>query len=506
MLHRRLKDGKEFNDLMPSSDCSNVQLANGNTKVAIDKMAFWAKKYQHHTKELTSKKFSNLSLSKLCEKTHSFLFSHLQYKIDSYDQLLRSPACSWKSREEGLDCKSYSIFASTILLNAGIKHYLRRVIINEGEGYSHVYVTVPKNQKTGNLKEGYYVIDGTINTLKEQRVFKSDDVLMLPEKHTQLGFVQNGLSNGFNKLVSAGVDSFIEHLNSCSDSRFDKGIVELRIKRDLQKVLQNKITLLDEAIQISNRTRIERLFNELLKEVDLGIAHLRSETAHNTYDECALEVLQSALVFAEQLKKYIDSYFNNFKKTQTRFIIDVTTNNTVTSERTYYFVVGQSDNPILAEYRQISIRKEPNSYGVEPVVSYGEDINTWLISVRRHFITNYNDGRETRYEQKIRPVLVQIQALRKKVELGGEMLYYYEKPFHRELYQIFIEFDTKYAGKVKQEYKNLYLENQKSIKIYEERLQQDIEENRKAKRRKLLKKQFGYGALIVSALYLILKK
>ncbi|MGG8495952.1 hypothetical protein ACQY1Q_06025 [Tenacibaculum sp. TC6] len=506
LLYREIKSGSEYNALMPFSDCSSVNLASGDTKVAIDNMALWSHKYTHHTKALTDRFFTGLSLSKLCKELHSFLFHHLQYKIDDYTQKLKSPACSWSSRQKGLDCKSYSIFASTVLLNRGIIHYLRRVIINEGEGFSHVYVIVPKNQQTADLKSGYYVIDGTINTLEEQRIFKSDDVKMIPRKQGQLGFVQNGLSQGFSKLIMAGVDSFIEHLNSCIDSRFDKGVVSLRIRRDLQTVLQNKIALLDEAIEISNDTRIENLFNELLKEVDLGIEHLRSETAHSTYDDCALEVLMQSLTFAEQLKQYIDTYLNNFIKTQQRFKVSVTTKNAMTSERTYYFVVGQASNPILAEYRQITIKKEANKYGVDAVVPYGVSVDHWLLKNKNHFAKIYNTTIAKEYEKEVLPVVQHIKELRKKVHLDGETLYYYEKPFHRDLLSIFFKHDTNYASLIKEEQKNLAIANKKSLEEYEKKLTETLEEDKKAKKRKLLKKQIGYGVVALTALYLIFKK
>ena len=93
--------------------------------------------------------------------------------------MLRSPACSWASRHSGIDCKSYTIFGSTVLLNMGIKHYMRRIVQpSHPDGYTHVYLVIPKNQKTANLNSGYYLIDGTINTEQELPYLKHDDVLM----------------------------------------------------------------------------------------------------------------------------------------------------------------------------------------------------------------------------------------------------------------------------------------------------------------------------------------
>ncbi|SED21779.1 hypothetical protein SAMN04489761_4659 [Tenacibaculum sp. MAR_2009_124] len=511
LLFRNIKKGTEYNTLMPSGDGNIIDFADGNTEVVINKMAQWSYKFQHQTQALTNHLFKNLSLSKLCEELHSFLFHHLQYKIDDYTQKLRSPARSWSDRQKGIDCKSYSIFASTVLLNRGIIHYLRRVTINKGEGYSHVYVVVPKNQNTGNLKGGYFVIDGTINTLQEQTVYKTDDVKMTPHTGLNKGNPKISIAekalDAFMPLIKEGVNSFIEHLNSCSDSRFDKGVVSLRIKRDLQTVLQNKIQLLDEAIEISNDARTQNLFNELLKEVDLGIAHLRSETAYNTYDECALEVLTEALVFAEKLKEYIDSYLNNFIKTQLRFAVSVKKHNALTNDRTYYFVVEPEDNPILAEYRQISIAKKPSLYDVDPVVPYGKDTNHWLIENKSHFSKNYNSTVARNYENEVRPYLVHIKALRDKGDfMDAETLYYYEKPHRRNLYNIFIKFDQKFADLIKQQNKNLQIANLKTIQHYKNEIEQSVAEDQKAKNRKKLKQQIGYGLAGLVVLYFIFKK
>lgn len=181
-LYRNLRNGSQYDAFIPFSDCSSVKsLGFGDTEKAINNMQKTALKYQHHTKDLTARFFSGLPLEKLCTNIHQFLFWHLQYSIDGDAQLLRSPACSWRSRYNGIDCKSYSIFASTILLNAGIKHYMRRIKqASSPNGFSHVYVIVPRDQKTASLKQGYFVIDGTINNSVRQELpfIASDDVFV----------------------------------------------------------------------------------------------------------------------------------------------------------------------------------------------------------------------------------------------------------------------------------------------------------------------------------------
>ena len=176
-LHRQVRTGTIYDAFMPPSDCSSKKLGNGDTAFALKHMAKTALKYQHQTRTLTTKFFSGISLLSLCNELHQFLFWHFQYAIDGDKQLLRSPACSWVSRFEGIDCKSYTIFASTVLLNAGVRHYMRRIVqASNPNAFTHVYIVVPKNQTTGSLNSGYYVIDGTINTMQELPFLRKDDL------------------------------------------------------------------------------------------------------------------------------------------------------------------------------------------------------------------------------------------------------------------------------------------------------------------------------------------
>lgn len=139
------------------------------------------RKYINETKEI-SKLLIRESIKKTCNTIQDFLFSHIQY---SYNDLsnIKSPACVWASKKA--DCKSYSVFASSILLNLGIKHYFR--IVNLAELGEHIYVVVPINQEAdvlnddSKLNEAYFVIDGTTNNFNELNyAFKRFDAYMDP--------------------------------------------------------------------------------------------------------------------------------------------------------------------------------------------------------------------------------------------------------------------------------------------------------------------------------------
>ncbi len=167
-LWRPLRSGNGFEALLPKSDCSRSYVGQGDTGKSIVEMVNVVEEYAWQTEKLAAK-LQAASLSKTALNIHDFLYNHLQYKADKDDQLLRSPACSWSVRTDGIDCKSYSIFASCLLLNMGITHYIRKIKQpgSAPEDYTHVYVVVPSDQPGGNLDLGYYVIDGTLPDTKE---------------------------------------------------------------------------------------------------------------------------------------------------------------------------------------------------------------------------------------------------------------------------------------------------------------------------------------------------
>jgi hypothetical protein len=185
-LYRPLQNGSNYNHLFANSSCQAIQLGSGDTRVALQEMQKWSIKYADHSKSI-SLQFFDEDLKIFINNIQNFLYNHYQYAIDESDQLLRSPNCAWQQRVEGIDCKSYSIIASTILLNAGVKHYMRRIIQSQiPDAYTHVYIVIPTNQSNPKLNinsvfgTDYLVIDGTIKNNIELPFIKSNDLYMEP--------------------------------------------------------------------------------------------------------------------------------------------------------------------------------------------------------------------------------------------------------------------------------------------------------------------------------------
>lgn len=512
-LHRKLKSGKKYEGLIPYSDCSSVKLADGDTKVAIDNMAIWSKKYQHHTAKL-SKLFAKYPLPIMCEKLHTFLYEHFQYKIDGINQNLRSPACSWKSRADGIDCKSYSIFASTVLLNLGVTHYLRRIKQGVTDGFSHVYVIVPKNQKTNDLKQGYFTIDGTLQQNAEPLFYEKDDILM------QSDIPAYGLANPIQMaLMEVGAtvvkdtlmliyQGLMNEIIGCDDRKYRTGVVQMRLNKELKEPLERLLISLNDAIAYGNKPRIQHLFNELLKEFDLGYTHLQHEVAYNYENKCINNLLVNSLNYVTKMKEVIDTFYNNFKKTYGKvFNLEEFNKRGYTNDRTFYFVVNTADSPTDSYYRYIVLQENGNKYGIEPIWNFEVNGFKWLNDNANFLKINYGSSSALGFKNEVAPVMEEIKKIRAKYYFGGEALYYFEQPLQRKLYKIWLKYDSKYVDYLKTEAQSLRTANELAMRDFKKRFNREVEEDKRikniVKQKATTKKVIGYGAMAFAGLIFI---
>ena len=227
LLYRPIHEGNKYVALfLPSEGCKPQDLGNGDTYHSINEMKDWVlDTYQQINKKEAKKHFSKAQLSDTCAAIHEFLYNHFQYKADSLKQNLYSPSCAWENRHEGIDCKSYSIVASCILVQLGIKHYIRKIKQpgHNPDAWSHVYVIVPVDQKKGLLTSGYFTIDGTIATTIEPIFTTKHDIYMdLPHQGLkgavgatrqqlplQLETVKRNLTYFANALLKLGTPNHI---------------------------------------------------------------------------------------------------------------------------------------------------------------------------------------------------------------------------------------------------------------------------------------------------------
>lgn len=216
VLRRNLKDGKEYDKLIPRVKCERTTLGEGDTFYTVDSMKAWIEKFTFQTEKLALK-LKGRTLEETVKNIYSFLYNHIQYEADGSLQQLRSPACAWMQRNSGVDCKSYSVFASSILSNLGIKHAIRQVK-QAGffpDQFTHVYIVVPKNQNFKDFtNSATFVLDATKHQNTEGPYLEKVDLPMTKLKHIGLNAPQdertNKLVENFNRftqtLLRLGVD------------------------------------------------------------------------------------------------------------------------------------------------------------------------------------------------------------------------------------------------------------------------------------------------------------
>ncbi|WP_299681101.1 transglutaminase-like domain-containing protein [uncultured Tenacibaculum sp.] len=219
-LYRPIKSNSKYDKYFEKVSCVSTFLGEATTTVGLQLMSDWAKKYQYQTKQI-SKELKGNTLHKTVNNVYNFLYQHIQYQADGYEQELKSPACSWKMRFTGIDCKSYSLFASTILSNLNIAHKFRKVVQPSApDRWSHVYVIIENGGKE-------LVIDGANHFNKEVEYLQKHDMEIRDQKLPYYG-MNSAFTKSFMNMDKA-VRNFIGFLD------------ELKIKHGLSPQIANQI-------------------------------------------------------------------------------------------------------------------------------------------------------------------------------------------------------------------------------------------------------------------------
>lgn len=244
-LYRPLKNGDPFNKLFPKVSCTPTFLGSGNTTFTLEQMKNWAHKYKAQSQRI-SKKLKGKTVVETVNNIYQFLHDYLQYQADGYDQNLRSPACSWHSRKTGIDCKSYSLFASTILLNLNIEHSFRKIKqASNPNQWSHVYVVIP-------IKNEEFVIDGTIHYNNQVPFTEKEDLKMKNLPH--FGLNAPVMLRKRDSQINEAVRNFMFYLSDLND----KGIslqttneIKELVKNNLEKGIDPKISFNNDGIKVN---------------------------------------------------------------------------------------------------------------------------------------------------------------------------------------------------------------------------------------------------------------
>lgn len=202
--YRPIKKGDQYNRYFPQpQEKDRIVIEDGEVDDTVDLMRKVVHKYLADTENIAPVLKGN-SINETCQNIWNFLYHHIQYKRDKRGlEQLRRPARSWADRKTGIDCDCFSIFASSILTNLGIRHAFR--ITKYGEKhYQHVYVVVPNGNQmiiidpvlsSFNYEKPYTARKDffqSIHTSKEQMSLSGIDIAVLSghenEIESLLGF------------------------------------------------------------------------------------------------------------------------------------------------------------------------------------------------------------------------------------------------------------------------------------------------------------------------------
>lgn len=408
-LVRKLKNGKKYNALIPYSSCERVSFGEGDTFYSVEKIATQALQHSNQVAKLAKvlkQEAKNGTLQEIANTIHSFLYWHLQYKADGEAQLLRSPACAWQQRYDGVDCKSYSIFASAILLQLGIKHYIRQIKqanLNPND-YTHVYVVVPKNQSSGSLKDGYYTIDGTLQHTNEPIYLTKDDTFMNRLPHYGLNGLRSGsITDGTNTdygssdagtteedtsttvwdSISGWFDgvSFNTPFDCWGGSSYDSA----KAKKDISNFTARLSSYLDGiniALIQNNFVEMARLVNLFIGDATYNASIAGYKRADQSWNSCSRDNIDTVWKYfsfyryniVKSLKVWLDEYFNTT-------IIDYkyfgNTNLTGQTVKKYYIPNDVAYSASESEVSQVPVQVT-NVYFAD-WVSYDSNDGTYLV-------------------------------------------------------------------------------------------------------------------------------
>lgn len=232
---RQVVKTSRFANLLKKGSCKVEQRTKGDTKHTVIGMRDFVYKHLPQTKKLAQALAAH-NLQDTIANNFNYLYTHYQYNADDLLQVMRSPECAFADRFNGIDCKTFSILSSSILINQGYKNIIRRVkqpSFNP-DYYTHVYVIVPKDQETMNLQNGYYVLDATTHNNRETLFNEKHDTIMSQLPHVWLNGAApektiSSASQGFTKLLqhllNKGVNNIvIEEIQETINTYIKKGV------------------------------------------------------------------------------------------------------------------------------------------------------------------------------------------------------------------------------------------------------------------------------------------
>jgi len=157
--------------------------------------------------------------------------------------------------------------------------------------WTHVYVVVPVDQKTGSLSKGHYTIDGTIATMIEPVYTEKSDLKMSMQHYALRGAVPKRSQRGLGIALSDVTKMFSGGwAPSCIGGTHDMN--------DFNKTMASIVPWFDDAIYkvndaIRNNKPIIDLVNNLLKNTQEIKEHSQAYSKYNWDSKCSKDATKA---------------------------------------------------------------------------------------------------------------------------------------------------------------------------------------------------------------------
>ena len=198
--YRSIRDGSTYNRYFAQpEERDRIIIEDGEVEQTVDLMKRVVWKYINDTKRIASH-LKGQSLIDTCENVWSFLYHHIQYRLDKKGlEQLRRPNRSWAERKAGIDCDCFSIFVSSILTNLKVQHSFR-ITKYDRDVFQHVYVIVPQSGSSQHI-----IIDCVLNHFNYEKPFTEKKDFAMSLNGINVAVLSGAGTNDVMELVS-GLD------------------------------------------------------------------------------------------------------------------------------------------------------------------------------------------------------------------------------------------------------------------------------------------------------------
>jgi hypothetical protein len=175
-------------------------MGTGQSSFAVHLIVNTAKENFQEAKKL-AEYLKGHDLAQTLSNIQQFVFNNFQYQGEGLEHSLQTLSRAYHEfRDSGINCEDSTLIILQLLSNLGIRSYVRRIHQAQSpSAATHVYVIVPKDQKTAKItgRDSYYVLDGTLPSFDlEAHFVKKIDTMSEPQ-------VKYSVMNGVNCAAPA---------------------------------------------------------------------------------------------------------------------------------------------------------------------------------------------------------------------------------------------------------------------------------------------------------------